>query len=225
MSSYARLAQLPRPRLAPVDVGRVGAARGERSRRGCAVHVAEGPPLTHCRRRGSTRSAADQSGAERRRRGDSRPAAGCSGVDDGGRPFRRRRWSMTGPGLCRHGQPLRPVLHHQAQRLGHRPGAEPPNRRGPRRDARPWPIASGRAAASRRCACHRLHPYLAPPPEPYSCLLPAPRPHPSPLTSRPSPLCPSQPPARLLVSHPTSSAVSIFYSLLSTLYVWPSRVR
>ena len=39
-----------------------------------------------------------------------------------------------GHGLAEHRQSVRAVLHHQAHRIGHRAGAEPPDRRGARRN-------------------------------------------------------------------------------------------
>ena len=61
-----------------------------------------------------------------------------------------------GPGPAGHVQPVRAVLHDQADRIRHRPGAEPADRGGPRRhaDARepqPAPGDAGRRYAS-RCA-------------------------------------------------------------------------
>ena len=45
MSAYARLAQLPRPRLAPVDV-EAGVRRTATLETRVPVHVASGPPVT-----------------------------------------------------------------------------------------------------------------------------------------------------------------------------------
>ena len=143
IGAYARLAKLPRPQLQPLEVAAaVGRAVSFETR--LAVEVEPGPDTDGAGRSRSAGAGADQPAAQRRRclvdhrrRGADRLAPRRRHAGDLGEGRR--------PGPVEHGQPVRPVLHHQARRLGHRPGAEPADRRRPRRRAdageshrRPW---------------------------------------------------------------------------------------
>ena len=69
MSAYARLAKLPPPKLAPLDVGARRSTASRRSRRGTTSRSLGGPRLDHPGRRRSARAAADQPDPQRRGRG------------------------------------------------------------------------------------------------------------------------------------------------------------
>ena len=144
MGAYARLARLPQPRRGTVDVAtwmrRVAALETRlevQVKAGPAVSVtADGDQLDQLLinlvRNGGRRGAGDG----RWRRGRLAHHRGRAGGDGGGR--------RTGSPRSR--QPVRPLLHHQGERFGHRPGAQPADRRGARRRAG----AGAEAAASRR---------------------------------------------------------------------------
>ena len=140
MSAYARLAKLPPPKLAPLDVGAV-IDRVVTLEKGHNIQIARRPAADDPGGRRSARAAADQPDPERRgcgpgdrRRRPRRLAAAARIVAAGdGAVGRRRR-----PGPVEYRQPLRAVLHHQAGRVRHRARAQPADRRSARRqpDAR-----------------------------------------------------------------------------------------
>ena len=160
MSAYARLAKLPPPKLAPLDVAAF-VDRVATLEKAHDIQVAAGPAADDPGRRRSARAAADQPDSQRRRRGHARPAAACGSAGSaspGSSPATVELWvEDEGPGLVEHRQPVRAVLHHQAGRLRHRPGPEPADRRGPRRQ----PAAGEprrpprRAAPACGCRCSR----------------------------------------------------------------------
>ena len=67
MSAYARLAKLPPPKLAPIDVGGLRRSRGHASRKRTTSRSRR-PAADHPGRRRSARAAADQPDSERRGR-------------------------------------------------------------------------------------------------------------------------------------------------------------
>ena len=135
MSAYARLAKLPPPKLAPIDVAAF-VDRVATLEKAHDIKVAAGPPLT-IQADGDQleqllinliRNAVDavtETGGGVRVGWQRVP--GSSPRD--GRAVGRRR----GPGAVEHRQPVRAVLHDQARRLRHRPGPEPADRRSARR--------------------------------------------------------------------------------------------
>ena len=141
MSAYARLARLPPPQLAAARRRRRSSSAWSRSRTRMPIDVDGRPDARRSQaRRRSARAAADQPDAQRRRRRRARPAAASRvGWQRAAAARCRRRCELwvddEGPGPVEHRQPVRAVLHDQARRLGHRPGAEPADRRGPRRHA------------------------------------------------------------------------------------------
>ena len=128
MSSYARLAKLPPPKLAPIEINSllVRASSLETRQR---VFFEEGPPLTF--------------------QGDIDQLEQAlinliqNGVDasegSGGHVFLRYRTLPSaleitvrdeGPGSAEHGEFVCAILYHQARWVRHRPGAEPADCRG-----------------------------------------------------------------------------------------------
>ena len=132
-ASYARLARLPQPRLAPLDVGGlVQRVVGLETR--LPVGVRPGPPVTVPGDSDQLEQAAHQPGSQRRRCRRWRPAAACAvGWTTVGR-LPRTRGGRRGAGARADGQPVRPVLHDQARRLGHRSRAQPADRRRAQRE-------------------------------------------------------------------------------------------
>jgi PAS domain S-box-containing protein len=142
MAAYSRLARLPPPQLGPVELGGV-IKRAAALETRLPVRLHQGPSLV---------LAADSDQLEQllinliRRRGG------------GALADRRRRGRGEGrgrrAGARQHGKPLRALLHHEARRKRHRPGALAPDRRGARRDRdageskRPHRLPGGAAAAA-----------------------------------------------------------------------------
>ena len=125
----ARLARLPAPKLAPVVLKPLMQRVAGFDAR-VPVIVKPGPGRHgRCRRR-SARAAADQPAAQRRRRvSRSRRRHGQRRLAADARRARDLPSTTKGPGLLEHGESVRAVLHDQAGRLGHRPGAVPADRR------------------------------------------------------------------------------------------------
>ena len=176
MSAYARLAKLPPPKLAPLDVGAF-VDRVVTLEKAHHIDVAAGPAADDPGGRRSARTAADQPDANAvdavRETGGGvhgrLEAAARRGAADRGVVGGRRR---AGP--VEHRQPVRAVLHDEAGRIGHRPGAEPPDRRGARRQPDAGEPRWTESDAARPCGCRwsRFRPRRAPrsrrPPEPRS---------------------------------------------------------
>jgi hypothetical protein len=139
MGAYARLAKLPRPPSSPYMVSEAGAG-GERSKRASSRRSSPGPELVIQATPINWSSCSSTCCAtEWTRRW--KPAAALKWAGRA-RILNWRSGSATRvPGHLEHRQPVRPVLHHQAGRFGHRAGAEPPDRRSARRhiDARKPP--------------------------------------------------------------------------------------
>ncbi len=133
MAAYAKLARLPQPKLSSINAERMRWPRGKigNAPESC---FAAGTASHHLRRRRPTRAVADQSDSQRHRRraGNLRWSAGRLVAP--GRTIRcvgtRRRSGHT-----QHRQSFRTFFHHQTRRLRYRPGAQPANRRSPRRRA------------------------------------------------------------------------------------------
>ena len=133
-AAYARLARLPAPTLQPVSTRRAGARASPASRRRCRSPCTPGPSVTLQADpdqleqllinlvRNAVDAALETGGGV---------TIGWERADDAVRVCRRRR----GAGPAEHVEPVRAVLHDQARRLGHRPRAEPPDRRSARRHA------------------------------------------------------------------------------------------
>ena len=133
-AAYARLARLPQPRLAPVEIGPlVARVAGLETR--LAVSVRPGPAVT-------VQGDGDQ--LEQLLINLVRNAVDAALETGGG--VAAAGWAPVaghveiwvedeGHGLAQTGEPVRPVLHDQARRIGHRPRAEPADRRSARRHA------------------------------------------------------------------------------------------
>jgi PAS domain-containing protein len=135
IGAYARLAKLPRPTLAPLDVAPwVRRVVGLETR--LHVDVQAGPEIV------IHGDADHRRGARDRRRRARGVAEKCilHRAQSGGR--------RTGP--LQYRQSLRAVFHDQTRRLGNRTSAEPPDRRSPRRraDAREPPDRFGLRGAA-----------------------------------------------------------------------------
>ena len=150
MGAYARLAKLPRPQLAPVDVGawiRNVVSLEQRIH----AELIPGPEFTIQRRSRPVGATADQPAAQRgrrvarnRRRRDDRRGTRCSAW---------RCWKVLiagrRPRPFEHLKPVRAVLHHQARGVRHRAGAEPADRGSARRVARPAQSPNGPGCEAR----------------------------------------------------------------------------
>ena len=131
ISAYARLAKLPRPQLQPLVAGDC-VLRAVSLETRVAVDVTGGPAISIQGDPRPVGTGADQPAAQCRRCGALHRRRRASRLEEGGRhggDLGGRRWPRPG----RHGEPVRALLHHQARRIGHRPGAEPPDRRSSRR--------------------------------------------------------------------------------------------
>jgi two-component system nitrogen regulation sensor histidine kinase NtrY len=137
IGAYARLAKLPRPQLQPLSVADcVGRAVSFETR--LAVAVEPGPPLT-------VRGDPDQLEQVLINLLRNATDASLAGAPSGrrGRIGWRRDGAMLeiwvkptkAPALSGTANLFVPVLYHQAGRLGHRTGAQPADRREPRRSA------------------------------------------------------------------------------------------
>ena len=125
MSSYARLAKLPPPRFAPVEINTL-IHRVVQLEQRMHLFYEEGPPLT-------IQGDADQ--LEQALINLIRNAVDAAS-ETGGRVFvRYERLAQHGrdhragrrPGPFEHGKSIRTVLHHETRRLRHRAGALPAN--------------------------------------------------------------------------------------------------
>ncbi len=135
MTSYARLARLPPPTLAPLEVGPWLRRVVEIEKR-LPVTLRAGPDLT-------IRADGDQldqllinllqNGVDAALETGGRVELSWRKLAGDARDRRGGRRSRPG----RHPQPVRPVLHDEADRVGHRPRAQPPDRGGPPRRAHP----------------------------------------------------------------------------------------
>jgi PAS domain-containing protein len=129
MTSYARLAKLPPPAFAPVDVGAWLKRVVELEKR-LPVRLTPGPALTIP----GDGDQLEQLLINLIQNGVDAALETSGTVEVNWRRLTRQVEIVVadeGPGRERHPQPVRALLHHQARRLRHRPGAQPPDRRGP----------------------------------------------------------------------------------------------
>ncbi len=135
MSAYARLAKLPPPKLAPVDVGTF-VDRVVTLEKAHQIRVQRGPALT-------IRADGDQleqllinlirNGVDAVRETGGGVTVGWDRLPGSSPPSMELWVEDEGPGTLEHRQPVRAVLHDQAGRIRHRAGPQPPDCRSARR--------------------------------------------------------------------------------------------
>ena len=139
MSAYARLAKLPPPKLAPLDVAGF-VDRVATLEKAHHIQVVPGPRVT-------IQGDGDQleqllinlirNAVDAVRETGGGVSVGWQRLPGSSPPTMELWVEDEGPGLVEHGQPVRAVLHDQAGRLGHRPRAQPADRRSARRQPDP----------------------------------------------------------------------------------------
>ena len=152
LRAYAQLARLPKPQQRPIQIAPIAHRIAGTQRTGSPSAWPVRPTSRSQPMSGSDRTAADQHRPQRRRcdARDQRPS--LDRLEDG-------RWIAASHGRRRgsratgHVEPLRSVFHHEAGGIGHRPGAEPADRRGARRHAGARESHRVERLPARCCAC------------------------------------------------------------------------
>ena len=156
LRSYAQLARLPKPQERPIQIVPLAHRIAELENRLPVDGAARPTDVEVERRSRSARAAADQHRPQRRRRDarDRRQACGSTGS----RSTAALQLTVEdeGPGLPDTSNLFVPFFTTKPTGLGHRPRAEPPDRRSARRHARAGEPRPTRRAAARSCGCRSV---------------------------------------------------------------------